>query len=138
MSSDKIFILSLILSNLTKLKFRKELEQRVGETKKQHNKRFRNENPYDKSMKINPENRMISFYDNESLLKALEIIKQCDVKFPKSIVFDVDDPIVFNNKKCIIFNTYGEKFVAILDYLITKGFQFRVHNEWGEVTREIK
>ena len=120
------------------LKFRKELEQKETETKKQYNKRFRNENIYDKNMKINCENRMISFYDNESLLKALEIIKQCDVKFPKSIVFDVDDPIVFNNKKCIIFNTYGEKFVAIIDYLLTQGFQFKIHGEWGEVVKEIK
>lgn len=120
------------------LKFRKELEQKENETKKQYNKRFRNENPYDKNMKINCENRRLSFYNKTDLLKAIEIAKQCDFKFPKTIIFDIDDPIPFNDTNSLYFNTYGEKFIAFIDYLVSIGLKFKIHGEWGEIVKEIK
>lgn len=115
---------------------REELKPRAGETRKQYNKRFRRENPFDKNMPINLEDRMLSFNNKKDLIKCYNLIKQAKFKLACPIE-EILEPI-FNKNLKILFNCTGMEFVSFIDYLIDKDFTFNIHSQYGGIVQKIE
>lgn len=138
------------MSDLKILKVRKELLPRGGESRKKFNKRFREENPFDKFMNVNLENRGLRFETEEDLEKAYnEMVKMINadegIYYQKYRQYEDFSDVLFYNSlswnipNTLRFDSTGITFIAFVDYLKSKGIKnIRILNMYSEEVHTVK